>query len=139
MARGDSGGGKMVDLPSIDLENAGSIINAGKTGDFCLWFSDDIAVKYAGKLRARFSNAKNPVEREGIYHETEAVLAIYAICTYYIYPNSKEFMKKINASKEYSKNFTRIKDWLDANDGKRMADGFFTMLTGIETGGKGAN
>jgi len=129
----------MVDLPSIDLENAGSVINAGKSGDFCLWFSDDLAVKYAGNLRARFSKAKNTAEREGVYHETEAVLAIYAICTYYIYPNSKEFRKKIEASKEYRKNFSRIRGWLDANNGKRIADGLFTMLTGIGTEGKGAN
>ena len=121
----------MVDLPSIDMENAGSVIAAAKSGDVCRWFSDALAVKYAGNLRVRYAKAKTPAEKEWVRTETQAVLALYSICAYYIYPNSLEFKKRIGDSKEYRKNFSRIKKWLEANEGKQIADEFFSRIMEI--------
>ena len=56
------------------------------------------------------------------------MLSIYSLLVYYIYPNSKEMQKKIGASKELSENFGQVKQWLDANGGKKAADEFLTGM-----------
>jgi hypothetical protein len=118
----------MASLPGMDFDSIGNIRQAVRSGDICQWFSDDLAVKYAGALPARFENAKTIIEKEEIYRETSVVLAIYAICTYYIYQNSKDFRKKVDLSKEHSRNFKRIGAWLEKNEGKKMADEFFENI-----------
>jgi len=139
MAPDGGRGGKMGNFPNIDFENAESVRRAAMSGDICLWFSDALAVKYAENLRIRYDNAKTLVEKNDIYGETEAVLALYSICAYYIYPNSKEFKKKIAANKEYKQNFSRIKDWLDKNGGKKMVDDFFKRIAETHAGRNEAN
>jgi len=123
---------KMVDMPNIDLETIGGIRQALRSGDIGYWFSDNLAVKYAGALPTRFEKAKNLVEKEEVYRETGAVLAFYAVCTYYLYQNNRDFRKKIDSNAEYRKNFKRISAWLERNDGRKMAEEFFENAIHME-------
>jgi len=122
----------MVGVPTIGLETMTYIRRALRSGDISSWFSDDLARKYAGALPNRFENAKNVIEKEEIYRETSSILALYAVCTYYLYKNSNDFRKKIDSKPEYRKNFKRISAWLERNGGRNIADEFFENIMRME-------
>ncbi|MCX6772129.1 MAG: hypothetical protein NTX79_08855 [Candidatus Micrarchaeota archaeon] len=124
MANGDGKGGKMGGMPGLDFDYTEDLQKAVKGGDVSLWFSDPLFVKYTQAFPARYREAESDIEREDIYREAKQVLALYSICTYYIYPNSPAFREKIASNKEFGKNFGRMKKWLDGNEGKKIADEF---------------
>ena len=95
-------------------------IMSGK--DYELWFSDQLSQKYVGSLPLRYNMAVCDDQKRDIAGEASSVLGIYSLLVYYVYPNSKEMQREISTSKELSANFYLVKNWLEANEGKRIAD-----------------
>ena len=129
MAPGSNRGG---DLEDQSLSSYVREIMTGK--DYELWFSDRLSQKYVGAFPLRYNLAVCDEQRQDIASEASSILTIYSVLVYHVYPNSKEMQDELKASKELSENFGRVKGWLEANEGKKIADEFLTNIS-MQSGG----
>ena len=97
--------------------------------DYEMWFSNRLSQKYVGAFPLRYNLAVCDEQRRDIAHEASSVLAIYSVLVYYVYPNSTEMRERLKAQKELSANFDNVKNWLEANDGKKIADEFLANIS----------
>jgi len=107
-----------------------TIAHAVANSDYKEWFTNLLAKEYIAALPQMYRSAKDPNRRFELYLEAEKTAQIYAMLVYYIYPNRPEFRKEIGSSKELSKNFEMVKNWMEENGGKEYAEGTFGYPTG---------
>jgi len=116
------------------IENApnyyDTIWDAVEKRDYKLWFTNRLAKEYVSTLPERYDNEKDPNKRVAIYIEADRVAQIYAALVYYIYPNRESFRKEIDSDRELSKNFAKVRAWMDQNDGKEYVQGNFGFPAG---------
>ena len=102
--------------------------------DYKQWFSDRLSQKYISDLPLRYGMAVCEDQKKNIFVEAEALLTLYSLLVYYMYPNDGRLKNEIDADLKLSKNFNSVKGWLDANGGKKIADEYMEALSAQNTG-----
>jgi len=97
---------------------------SGKIFDFRVFFTDDFTQGYLVPMLEDISSTKDAAEKEDLQYGLTTLLEMYAAFIYYYYPKSSELKESISSDKELSANFEKVKQWVDQNGGKSIADGY---------------
>ena len=100
----------------------------GKVFDYRLLFTNEISGYCFNTLKERAGTAKNPAEKEDVENEIHTFLMVYSVVIYRLYPKMDWLKKEIDSDKILSNNFSKIKKWLDYNNGEGMAKHFVSIV-----------
>ena len=106
-----------------------ALSNAFSSLDFSLWFKDTLAVQHFNSFSSQYAKTKSEEEQAGVASDAAAIIALYSVMIYKIYPHNPRFKDQIDFSPELTRNFKHMKAWLDEHEGEAIADEFFSKLS----------
>ena len=104
-----------------------SIEEAVKKGDYAPWFKDLYVKDYLSFLQASFPYS-SPEGRIAILEQISALVVMYSVLVYKTYYYLPEFKERVDSDKRLKNNFKMVKEWLDRNEGKKIADEYFRVM-----------
>ena len=96
--------------------------------DLSFWFTNRVAISYISSFPIRAQAASGEQELDALQNELDMALTLYSLLVYHTYAKKPEFKKKINSNKELKQNFSLVKNWLDAHEGKRLTEDWIAAL-----------
>jgi len=93
-------------------------------------FTDRVAKNYFNSLPFRYIREKDLDKKAQMVAQASSIIGMLIVLVYNVYPASKEFKEAISADSELYGNFTMIRGWLDAHDGKEKASRILGKLEG---------
>ena len=117
-----------MDYPVSLSEVVKDVLKNQRKVPYWEWFTDRMSQDYVSSLPLKYAQAKSEATRSYAFAEAQGTLTNYSLIVYYIYPSNSGLQKEIAATPELAKNFALVKDWLDKNEGKKVADEFLELF-----------
>ena len=100
----------------------------GNVFDYRLLFTNEISGYCFNTLKEQLGVAKTQAEKKDAELEIHTFLMVYSVVIYKLYPKIEWLKKEIDSDTVLSNNFSKIKTWLDYNDGDGMAKHFVSIV-----------
>ena len=92
------------------------------------WFSTRISQGRVQGIAQRILSTKEAEKRADAVLEGQSAVILYSMLVYHFYPNMPSLKREIDSSPEHSANFRMLRDWFDKNNGKKIADDFYSEV-----------